>query len=184
MIDPANNRAARTERDGRQPRRYAKINERLRTIQAPQCIENSIWVHPVQPRKSFPEPSVHRALLGSLERFFGILIEHYAGAFPAWLAPVQAEIIPIADRHIEAGNKIAAELRETGLRVHVDARSDRMNAKIRDAQRQKIPYMLVLGDKEIDCHSVALRKRNGENLGAIPLHQFIDLAKKEIAEKI
>ena len=71
-----------------------------------------------------------------------------------------------------------------GLRVHVDARSDRMNAKIRDAQRQKIPYMLVLGDKEIDCHSVALRKRSGENLGAIPLHQFIDLAKKEIAEKI
>ena len=127
---------------------------------------------------------IHRALLGSLERFFGILIEHYAGAFPAWLAPIQAEIIPIADRHIEAGNKIAAELREAGLRVHVDARSDRMNAKIRDAQRQKIPYMLVLGDKEIDCHSVALRKRSGENLGAIPLHQFIDLAKKEIAEKI
>ena len=80
--------------------------------------------------------------------------------------------------------KIAAELRDAGLRVHVDARSDRMNAKIRDAQRQKIPYMLVLGDKEIDCHSVALRKRSGENLGAIPLHQFIDLAKKEIAEKI
>ena len=127
---------------------------------------------------------IHRALLGSLERFFGILIEHYAGAFPAWLAPVQAEIIPIADRHIEASHAVAAKLREAGLRVHVDARSDRMNAKIRDAQNQKIPYMLVLGDKEIEAGAVALRKRSGENLGAIPVDEFIALAKKEVAEKI
>lgn len=127
---------------------------------------------------------IHRALLGSLERFFGILIEHYAGAFPAWLAPVQAEIIPIADRHIDAANEIAAELRKAGLRVHVDARSDRMNAKIRDAQKQKIPYMLVLGDKEIEDHAVALRKRSGENLGAMPVADFIALARQEIADKI
>jgi len=127
---------------------------------------------------------VHRALLGSMERFFGILIEHYGGAFPAWLAPTQAVIIPIADRHMDYAHQIAGKLKAAGLRVNVDERAERMNAKIRDAQKQKVPYMLVIGDKEMEEGQVALRKRNGENPGAIPLEDFLSLAKKEIEEKI
>jgi len=127
---------------------------------------------------------VHRALLGSMERFFGILIEHYGGAFPAWLASTQAVIIPIADRHMDYAHQIAGKLKAAGLRVNVDERAERMNAKIRDAQKQKVPYMLVIGDKEMQEGQVALRKRNGENPGAIPLEDFLSLAKKEIEEKI
>lgn len=134
-----------------------------------------------QPQRPY---MIHRALLGSLERFFGVLIEHYGGAFPVWLSPVQAELIPIADRHVDYANQIAGELRAAGLRVHVDTRSDRMNAKIRDAQRMKTPYMLVIGDSEMNDHAVALRKRSGENPGSMPIAQFIELAKKEVAEKI
>jgi threonyl-tRNA synthetase len=100
---------------------------------------------------------VHRALLGSLERFFGVLIEEYAGAFPVWLAPVQAVLVPIADRHIEYAQQVAVKLKAEGLRVQVDERNERMNAKIRDAQLQKIPYMLVVGDKEMEQGQVALR---------------------------
>jgi len=127
---------------------------------------------------------VHRALLGSMERFFGILIEHYGGAFPAWLAPTQAVIIPIADRHMDYAHQIAGKLKAAGLRVNVDERAERMNAKIRDAQKQKVPYMLVIGDKEMEEGQVALRKRNGENPGAIPLEDFLSLAKRDIDEKI
>ncbi len=126
---------------------------------------------------------IHRALLGSLERFFGVLIEHYAGAFPVWLSPVQAVLIPIADRHLEYAKKVSAELRKAGLRVMVDERADRMNAKIRDAQNQKIPYMLVIGDKEEESGEVALRLRNGENPGAMPVSEFIALAQDAIAAK-
>jgi threonyl-tRNA synthetase len=127
---------------------------------------------------------IHRALLGSLERFFGVLIEHYGGAFPAWLAPIQAELIPIADRHIDYANKVARELRLEGLRVHVDVRSDRMNAKIRDAQNEKTPYMLIIGDKEMESNAVSLRKRSGEDLGAIPVADFIALARSEVDSKV
>ena len=126
---------------------------------------------------------IHRALLGSLERFFGVLIEHYAGAFPVWLSPVQAALIPIADRHLDYARKVEAELRKAGLRVMVDERPERMNAKIRDAQNQKIPYMLVIGDKEEESGQVALRLRNGENPGAMLLAEFITLAKSDIAAK-
>jgi len=127
---------------------------------------------------------VHRALLGSLERFFGVLIEHYAGAFPVWLSPIQITLIPIADRHMDYANDVAGQLRKAGLRVMVDDRSERMNAKIRDAQNQKIPYMLVIGDKEIENNQVALRLRNGENSGPILVSAFIERAKEEIASKI
>ncbi len=127
---------------------------------------------------------VHRALLGSLERFFGVLIEHYAGAFPVWLSPIQAALIPIADRHIDYAREVAGQLRKAGLRVMVDDRSERMNAKIRDAQNQKIPYMLVIGDKEIENNQVALRLRSGENPGPIPLAAFVDRAKDDIGRKI
>ncbi len=127
---------------------------------------------------------VHRALLGSLERFFGVLIEHYAGAFPVWLSPVQAALVPIADRHIEYAKNVAAQLRKAGLRVMVDERSERMNAKIRDAQNQKIPYMLVMGDQEMENNQVALRLRNNQNLGAMSLEDFLVRAKDDIYRKI
>ncbi len=127
---------------------------------------------------------VHRALLGSMERFFGVLIEHYAGAFPVWLSPVQVKLIPIADRHLEYAEQVKAQLKKAGLRVEVDDRPERMNAKIRDAQMQKIPYMLVVGDKEMENGQVALRLRSGENPGPMSLADFIALAEKDIAEKI
>ncbi len=127
---------------------------------------------------------IHRALLGSLERFFGVLIEHYAGAFPAWLAPIQVELIPIADRHIDYAKEVADQLRQNGIRCEVNAGSDRMNAKIRDAQKQKIPYMLILGDKEAEDKAVSLRMRSGENPGAMSVDEFIALVKKQVAEKI
>ncbi|MEL7590273.1 MAG: threonine--tRNA ligase [Anaerolineaceae bacterium] len=126
---------------------------------------------------------IHRALLGSLERFFGVLVEHYAGAFPVWLAPVQAAMIPIADRHLDYAKQVAQELKKAGLRVIVDERPERMNAKIRDAQNQKIPYMLVIGDKEQESGQVALRLRNGENPGPIAVADFIARAHDEIAAK-
>ncbi len=126
---------------------------------------------------------IHRALLGSLERFFGVLIEHYAGAFPVWLSPVQAALIPIADRHLDYMRQVETELRKAGIRVTVDDRPERMNAKIRDAQNQKIPYMLVIGDKEEESGQVALRLRNGENPGPMLVADFIALAKEEIAAK-
>jgi threonyl-tRNA synthetase len=108
---------------------------------------------------------VHRALLGSLERFFGVLIEHYAGAFPLWLAPVQAVVVPVAERHQEYALAVADELRAVGLRVHVDGRSEKMGYKIREAQVQKVPYMLVVGDKEVAAKSVSVRHRHAGDLG-------------------
>ena len=115
---------------------------------------------------------IHRALFGSVERFVGILIEHFAGAFPAWLAPVQAMLIPVADRHIEYLRSVAAELRAAGLRVEVDEASSRMNAKIRTAQEQKIPWMLIAGDRDVDAGDVSVRLRTGEDLGAMPVETF------------
>jgi threonyl-tRNA synthetase len=126
---------------------------------------------------------VHRALMGSLERFFGVLVEHYGGAFPVWLAPVQAMIIPIADRHLEYASKLETELKAEGLRVQVDARSERMNSKIREAQMQKIPYMLVVGDKEAAAESVSVRLRSGEDLGQKTVAEFKDMAKDAISNK-
>jgi threonyl-tRNA synthetase len=119
---------------------------------------------------------VHRAILGSLERFLGILIEHYAGAFPVWLAPVQVIVLPIADRHTPYARTVAATLRTAGLRVQVDERREKVQAKIRDAQLQKIPYMLVVGDREAADQTVAVRLRTGETLGPMPVENFVRLA--------
>jgi threonyl-tRNA synthetase len=126
---------------------------------------------------------IHRAVTGSTERFLGVLIEQFAGAFPVWLSPVQAMVIPIADRHVEYANFVAAQLRAQGFRIEVDTRAERMNAKIRDAQMQKIPYMLVVGDKEAEAQAVAVRLRSGEDLKAIPLAQFIEMAKRIVQSK-
>ena len=126
---------------------------------------------------------VHRALLGSMERFFGVLIEHYGGAFPLWLAPVQAVVIPIADRHAEYAGKLADDLRQAGLRAEVDSRGERMQAKIRDAQLQKAPYMLVVGDREAEAGAAAVRLRSGEDLGAMKVAELIARMQREVEER-
>lgn len=118
---------------------------------------------------------IHRALFGSIERFFGVLIEHYAGAFPLWLAPVQVAVLPITDRINEYAEKVAAELREAGFRVDANTKSDKIGAKIRDAQLQKVPYMLVLGDKELDENTVAVRERKQGDIGAMALEEFKEM---------
>ena len=117
---------------------------------------------------------VHRALFGSVERFFGVLIEHYAGAFPLWLAPVQIGLVPISERHQEYALKVKAELEAAGLRVEVDDRNEKMNAKIRDFANQKTPYILVMGDKEAESHAVSVRTRAKGDQGSIPLSAFLE----------
>ena len=122
---------------------------------------------------------VHRAVLGSMERFLGVLTEHYGGAFPVWLAPVQATVIPIAERHLDYANQVQAALSEAGFRVEVDGRNERMNLKIRNAQMMKVPYMLVIGDREAEAGAVAVRQRDGQDLGAVPLPDFLERLKQE-----
>jgi threonyl-tRNA synthetase len=126
---------------------------------------------------------VHRALLGSLERFFGVLVEHYGGAFPVWLSPVQAVLIPIADRHVDYANSVVERLRAAGLRANVDDSGNRMRAKIRDAQMQKVPYMLVIGDREVEAEQVNLRLRDGNVPGAMSVGEFVALAEEAVADK-
>ena len=116
---------------------------------------------------------VHRALFGSLERFMGVLIEHFGGAFPTWLAPVQATIIPIADRHHEYAENVRSSLTDAGLRAESDLRNERMGFKIREAQMRKTPYMLIVGDREIEANAVGVRLRSGEDLGALQLDELI-----------
>jgi threonyl-tRNA synthetase len=126
---------------------------------------------------------IHRAVTGSTERFMAMLIEHFAGAFPVWLAPVQATIIPIADRHYDYASKVLATLKEAGIRAEIDARGERMNAKIRDAQLQKIPYMLVVGDKEAAADAVSVRLRSNVDLKSMPLNQFVERVGEIITTK-
>ncbi|WEG12177.1 threonine--tRNA ligase [Pullulanibacillus sp. KACC 23026] len=123
---------------------------------------------------------IHRAIYGSVERFLAILIEHYAGEFPLWLAPVQAKIVSIADAHASYAYKIKAELESAGFRVEVDNRNEKIGLKIREAEKQKIPYMLVVGDQEMEKETVALRKRKEGNLGALSIHDLIERFSNEI----
>ena len=128
---------------------------------------------------------IHRAVTGSTERFMGVMIEHFAGAFPAWLAPVQAMIIPISDeKHGAYGRELKGRFEAAGLRVEIDESKDRMQAKIRRAQLQKVPYMLIIGGKEQEAGAVAVHLRNGEDLGAIPVADFVERARADIAAKI
>ncbi|HEY6369065.1 MAG TPA: threonine--tRNA ligase [Candidatus Sulfotelmatobacter sp.] len=126
---------------------------------------------------------VHRALYGSVERFFGVLIEHYAGAFPVWLSPVQAVMIPISERHAEYANKVADSLKAIGVRVGVDARNEKMNAKIREHAMQKVPFLLVVGDKEAEAGKVNVRSRGKEKTEDMPAVDFVEKIRKLIAEK-
>ena len=123
---------------------------------------------------------IHRALLGSIERFFGIMIEHFAGAFPLWLAPVQAIVLPVSDKFLDYGNEVRDKLFDAGLRVEIDDANEKLGAKIRQAQLQKIPYMLIVGEKEVDAGTVSVRKRAGGDQGAMPLDELIE----EMREKV
>jgi threonyl-tRNA synthetase len=124
---------------------------------------------------------IHRALLGSFERFIGILIEHYAGEFPLWLAPTQALILPIADRHEGYAREVAAQLH--GVRAEVDARTESVGKKIREGELRKVPYMLVVGDNEADAGQVSVRRHREGDLGSMSIDQFGTRARDEIAKK-
>lgn len=127
---------------------------------------------------------VHRTILGAMERFVGGLVEHYAGAFPVWLAPVQVTLIPIADRHREYARQVEQRLKDAGYRVEVDDSDDRMQAKIRKAQLDKVPYMLVIGDREIEAGAVAVRKRTGEDLRAKPVDEFLAMIAQDVRTRV
>ncbi len=126
---------------------------------------------------------VHRALFGSVERFFGVLIEHYAGAFPLWLAPVQIGLVPIAERHHDYARQVQAQLEAAGLRVELDIRNEKMNAKIRDFANQKVPYVLVMGDKEAESQAVSVRTRGKGDQGSMPLAEFLSLSSALLASR-
>jgi threonyl-tRNA synthetase len=126
---------------------------------------------------------IHRALLGSIERFFGILIEHYEGKFPAWLAPVQAVIMTITDSQNEYALKVVEILRNQGFRAEVDLRNEKIGFKIREHTIQKVPYLLVVGDKEVESQTVAVRARRGEDLGSMDLDAFIAHLTDDVARR-
>jgi threonyl-tRNA synthetase len=126
---------------------------------------------------------VHRALYGSIDRFFGVLIEHYAGAFPAWLSPVQVVMVPIAERHAEYARKVADQLKAEGIRVDVDDRNEKMNAKIREHAMQKVPFILVVGDKETEANQVNVRTRGKEKTETVATSDFVAKVKKLVDEK-
>jgi threonyl-tRNA synthetase len=134
-------------------------------------------------RNGAGELRIHRALLGSLERFFGVLIEHYAGAFPLWLAPVQAAVLPISEKFQVYADEVFAELKKAGLRAVVNDAADKIGAKIREATVQKIPYMLVVGGREAETRAVSLRTRDGKDLGARPLAEAIALLRDEVQRR-
>jgi threonyl-tRNA synthetase len=131
-----------------------------------------------------PRPvMIHRAIISTMERMVSYLIELYAGAFPLWLAPIQAGIVPISERHQEYARKVQARLLKAGLRVEVDARNEKMNAKIRDFTMQKIPYVLVMGDKEETSEAVSVRTRGKGDQGSMPLEQFVAQAQEMVASR-
>ncbi len=125
---------------------------------------------------------VHRVILGSIERFIGVLIEHFAGSFPLWLSPVQAVVLTVTDNHIAYGQEVFTQLRESGIRINSDFRNEKLSFKIREAQLQKIPYMLVIGDKEMENRTITPRYRDGKNLDPMTPEDFSEFVKREAAE--
>ena len=126
---------------------------------------------------------IHRVVFGSIERFIGIITEHFAGAFPVWLSPVQVKVMPITDRASDYAKDVAAKLSAAGVRVETDLRNEKIGDKIREAQMQKTPYMLVIGDREAESGAVAVRTRSGDDLGAMPLDAFIERITGEIKSR-
>jgi threonyl-tRNA synthetase len=125
---------------------------------------------------------LHRVILGAIERFMGVLIEHHAGAFPVWLSPVQAVLMTVTDKHIPYGERVYSELIEAGIRAERDFRNEKLGYKIREAQMQKVPYMLVIGDREMDSNKVSPRERSGKDLGATGVNEFIELIREKSAQ--
>jgi threonyl-tRNA synthetase len=126
---------------------------------------------------------IHRVIYGSIERFFAVLIEHFAGAFPVWLAPLQVLVVPITDRHHLYAATVLSELNKVGVRAEVDERSEKVGYKIREAQLQKVPYMLIVGDKETEAGQVSVRKRSEGDVGSVSLAEFVATIKEEIVAR-
>ena len=127
---------------------------------------------------------IHRVVLGSIERFIGVITEHFAGAFPVWLNPVQVKVLPITDRALEYADQIAKQLDAAGFRVEVDGRNEKIGKKIREAQLEKVPYMLVIGDKEAEAGTVSVRHRADGDLGVMPLADFQKMLKDDVDNKV
>jgi threonyl-tRNA synthetase len=127
--------------------------------------------------------AIHRAIFGSYERFIGILIEHYAGAFPTWLAPVQARVLPVSEKHVEYARQVHERLRAARVRAELDDRNEKLGYRIRDAQLRKIPYMLVVGERERATGTVSLRHRSGEDRGAVPVDRVLADLTREISAR-
>ena len=123
---------------------------------------------------------IHRALLGSIERFFGILIEHFAGAFPTWLAPVQVKVLPITDQQASYGRQVVKQLRAARFRAELDVRNEKVGLKIREAEKAKVPFMLIVGEREAESQMVSVRKRGGSTLGAIKISEVLDLIQSDM----
>ena len=126
---------------------------------------------------------IHRALLGSMERFMGSLIEHYAGKFPLWLAPLQVKLLPISDKYVDYAKSVAGELKAHGIRVEVDEREEKIGYKVRAAQLEKIPLALVVGEKEAESHTVSVRKLGGEDLGVMSVDEIIEMIETKVKER-
>ena len=127
---------------------------------------------------------IHRVVLGSIERFIGVITEHFAGAFPAWLNPVQVKVLPVTDRAAQYANQVSKALDQAGFRVEVDHRNEKIGKKIREATMEKVPYMLVVGDRDVENNTVSVRHRTGEDLGAMSLTDFSALLANEVDNKI
>ena len=127
---------------------------------------------------------IHRTLLGSMERFIGILIEHFGGFLPLWLSPVQVKVIPVSEKSIPYAHDVNATLLDRGIRVELDGRNEKVGYKIRDAEIKKVPYMVIVGEKEMNAKTVSVRQHTKGDQGAFSMEQFIDLLQKEIAEKV
>lgn len=127
---------------------------------------------------------IHRALLGSIERFIGVITEHFAGAFPTWLSPVQVKVLPITDRAAAYADQVAAQLDQAGYRVEVDHRNEKIGKKIREATLEKVPYMIVVGDRDMENKTVSVRTRAGEDLGAMSLEDFTAKLKEVVDSKV
>jgi threonyl-tRNA synthetase len=123
---------------------------------------------------------IHRAILGSLERFIGIIIEHFAGAFPTWLAPVQAKVLPLSEKFVDYAGGVTRQLKDAGVRVEIDDSNEKLGAKIRNAQLQKVPYMLIVGEKEAQSGTVTVRKRSGGDQAAISVEELIAVVKEQV----
>jgi threonyl-tRNA synthetase len=158
----------------------------MATIQADYQLPQRFDLEYRSPDGGFERPVVvHYAIYGSFERFIGIITEEYAGAFPLWLAPVQVMVVPIADRHLDYAESVRAALADAGLRAEVDARSERMQAKLREAQEQKVPVMAVVGDRDAEAGAVSPRLRTGESSQGVPLAEFVaDLVARNAAREL